>query len=958
MISALKRFSPNRGCLLGFALFVGICVQAKLSTPVQLLPANNATDVNYWADLTCQSVSGNNTFEWEVAENAAMTGAVLYTSTSYFNTVGQLDYNTTYYWRVRRKNSSDSSDWTGVRSFTTTSSFYLTNLGFGGLMYSGQIINAFSSVHDSFEFFIDTVSGFNSPEFQRIVLPDTFSPFRNVSFVLRELYFGKTYYVKARSFNTGDTSDWSDVKSALVRDTVLLSSPAQVAGIYTDQDFTYGGAGFCGYRFQLSGNMQFTEMLSEQFVQDVSKVSVEELDFDDTVYWRVKAVHSRDSTNWSQVRTGFVDGLARSSPYLSSTTEPEVIVRPYRVYYADTLEMQVDTSTQFNSSRLLSRLIGPEDTLKDLEFGTSYYIRVRPLASHDTGDWSRTRFIHVVKEVSFRRPYSFKEAHVHDTISWDLSYEGVNGYQIQCDTTLDFNSPLLVDSSYHAPILYYSVLDGNTFLFNQKYYRRGRMWHDGDTSDWEIVPSYNAFTTVSKPTLNYPSDGPLIPPGTDPVLTWNPFPKVGDYRVQLDTSADFNSPLLLDSMMSNNEAGVLPVKHLRFGATYYWRVKAYNAIDSSEWSETWSMYVRDKVRLDYPKNNAVNTFPNTLDWNSQSGTNKYKLAISTDSTFTNYDEFSDTATPPFFWPVAINYLNYNTSYFWKVKVFHDLDSGEWSDIWKFTTRKRIAPEQISPANDSMLVPVITKLSWQPYPATNSYRYKVSTDSLFTSVVYNTVISSTTTGNIHLLPNTVYYWNVQGRNSDGKEFGEPSETWKFTTDSGFITPQLNSPADQAELFTLDVSLNWTGSTGSSYEVQWALSPGMSSPGTKTTSATNTLISLQYGKTYYWRVRAKNNAYATSWSEVWSFKVKDPNSVQLPELHFQVYPNPSSGAVHIDGDWTGEATVILRNFLGQKMAVYHVVDGQGDILIPESIATGTYILEIQSEDGVGRVKLQVE
>ncbi|MDX5319731.1 MAG: hypothetical protein LPK45_01590, partial [Bacteroidota bacterium] len=452
----------------------------------------------------------------------------------------------------------------------------------------------------------------------------------------------------------------------------------------------------------------------------------------------------------------------------------------------------------FNSPLLVQRESTGDDTLGNLLFGKTYYIRYRAMHQKDTSEWCRVRSVNISRFPTPYRPlFNAKDVPVHDSLTWDYFVYGVKGFQIQCDTSPAYNSSLALDTIFDISSATNAkgIINGNQWLFNQVYYWRIRMWHDEDTSEWSDAFAARTFTTIAKPSLVQPYDGPLLPPGTDPEFIWNPIPGVPFYRLQLDTSQDFNSSMAIDTLIPASSMGTWKKRYLLFGTRYFWRVKAIETYDSSEWSEVWSFDVRDKVRLDWPKNNAVNYHPGlTLDWRSQSGTEGYILWVSEDSTFQSYVEVTDTVKNPFFAYPDASIYKFSTAYFWKVKVFHALDTGEWSEVWKFTVRDRIAPSLISPSNGATNVPLTDKLTWNSYPGAASYRYQLATDSLFTQLVHNQVITSTTSNGLSLLASTRYYWHVIGRNSDGKEFGEYSETWSFTTDSGFKAPTLLTPTN--------------------------------------------------------------------------------------------------------------------------------------------------------------------
>jgi hypothetical protein len=124
-----------------------------VTTPTNVSPADSATDIGSTPALTGSAFASLYGFtmaagQWQVStvsdfsSTVVNTGDVAGTSVTYNVSSGILSTSTTYYWRVRYKNShGDYSEWSTATSFTTAASFGPTVIGesYGGGYYAGII---------------------------------------------------------------------------------------------------------------------------------------------------------------------------------------------------------------------------------------------------------------------------------------------------------------------------------------------------------------------------------------------------------------------------------------------------------------------------------------------------------------------------------------------------------------------------------------------------------------------------------------------------------------------------------------------------------------------------------------------------------------------------------------------------------------------------------------------------
>ncbi|MHB8904488.1 MAG: FISUMP domain-containing protein, partial [Melioribacteraceae bacterium] len=124
---------------------------------------------------------------------------------------------------------------------------------------------------------------------------------------------------------------------------------------------------------------------------------------------------------------------------------------------------------------------------------------------------------------------------------------------------------------------------------------------------------------------------------------------------------------------------------------------------------------------------------------------------------------------------------YLTTYYWRVSVTNNNGTSGWSTTWSFSTTGTApyAPSLFAPVNDAIDIETPTLLVWSPSTSATSYSLQVSTNSTFSSFVYNqNELTSTSQQITGLNISTKYFWRVSATNSYGTSGW--SSPWSFTT----------------------------------------------------------------------------------------------------------------------------------------------------------------------------------
>jgi Secretion system C-terminal sorting domain len=582
-----------------------------------------------------------------------------------------------------------------------------------------------------------------------------------------------------------------------------------------------------------------------------------------------------------------------TAPSDSSAGNPaNTLINWFNVTGATGYELRLDTSSTLNGSAIQTSTSSQYLT-SQLLYGTTYYWQVRAVkttGTPDSSNWTQVFRFSTINELSLSSPSNGATNQFPKIfLNWSTS-GGVTNYQAQLDITSAFNSSNLVDTLVPDST---SDVYINALRFGTIYYWRVRAMHPLDTSLWSQVYT---FTTLDSVTQTFPSNtASFLSPSL--TLNWDYISGVNNYQVQIDKVATFNSADLQSAIQPDSVSEWTP-GNLDFASNYYWRVRTWNAVDTSQWSQTWEFSTLVGLTLNAPANNAVNQNPNvTLNWNFVVAPIWYDTELDTTASFssplylyTTNDTVSEFKTSD---------LLFGTKYYWRARVHNSVDTSQWSGTYSFTTL--VAPLPSYPANGAMTIPSRVTLDWTSVEGTNGYEVKVDTLPNYSSAL---ALFLSPANSSQLLVNLYfgkkYYWSV--RTFHSQDTSQWSANWEFTTTD---TVTLTSPANNAIDIAPRINLNWSNLNGSNYYlVEYDTSASFSSSivFSDTVTPSNFIATnLYFNKTYYWHVKAINSVDTSSWSPVWRFKT----------LNQLVHTSPANGAI-------GQALLTEINWSGASGA----------------------------------------
>ena len=191
---------------------------------------------------------------------------------------------------------------------------------------------------------------------------------------------------------------------------------------------------------------------------------------------------------------------------------------------------------------------------------------------------------------------------------------------------------------------------------------------------------------------------------------------------------------------------------------------------------------------------------------------------------------------------------------------------------------------VSPTQNLLCIDNRVEFDWSDATDPNndnvSYRITIAKNRELTNDP-KTQIANTSQIAITLDKGIAYYWRVTAVDSKGKE-GEPSTIFAFYTKSAGesnIAPfsaELVKPTDESSVTGTTVILEWKGVDSDSdestlkYDVLFGenTSPSIKEENIAVKSIE---VTVESGKTYYWKVNTIDSAGAKSIGQLWSFTV---------------------------------------------------------------------------------------
>lgn len=350
---------------------------------------------------------------------------------------------------------------------------------------------------------------------------------------------------------------------------------------------------------------------------------------------------------------------------------------------------------------------------------------------------------------------------------------GAATYELQVSEDAEFET-IVVDS-----ISEFSAIQSKYLNFGTGFFWRVRaLYDDGVTSEWSDVWSFETFSKIAlfRPQDESDDENP------DVLLRWNP--RIGSadvtgveyFVVQIDTAGSFDSPFV-QQFTTAGDVYEKQMEELYFGTVYYWRAKTGHALYESDWSDVRTFSTLNQIELKRPNNSSTGNDLNVLlRWDNISGLTRYEYQIDDNENFSSpsvdlTENFEQNATG----------LLYGTTYYWRVRGRHSLDTTAWSEVWNFATAASV--NLTSPADGDTAIVLRPQLQWSQIKGSTRYEINYSNDesTLGDNAHFRDASDDEIPHfnvNFDLEPNTLYYWRIRAIS--------PIDTSNYSNVSTFTT----------------------------------------------------------------------------------------------------------------------------------------------------------------------------
>lgn len=494
------------------------------------------------------------------------------------------------------------------------------------------------------------------------------------------------YYWRVNAYNGEITSFWSVAYSFITEGETLpvpvLINPENEAEDYLSSfDFQWTGhIAASGYHLQVATDEAFEEVIiNETNIPQTSYLAVG-LDLNTQFYWRVMMLSPCSENEWSEIYT--------------FTTGSNIVI---------------GTGTTFNGEwNYPAAYAGESPGVKQ-----QYLIRAEELINSGITAGNLTSIAFNVALIRSGNPLqNFTISLKHTTLTefnwdqqWDLTGFNLVFGPVDYSATLGWNvhpfdnifvwdgvSNIIVDICFNNYDMSYqnegTYMITTTFNSTRQYsgWQNDLVCTDPEwTNIWNGRPNMAFGVTpggLQPPRLISPANNAYNVSIT-PLFDWNEVNDAISYTLQLSTDPGFASLVFEQEVFDGTTYQVPAGSPLEEVTLYYWRLNSYDGENTSDWSNPWRFATTTPApTLITPANGATGVpILTVFDWEDVAPDLSYKIQIADNVNFERIlvDEIVPTSD------FTYNF-DYNSTNYWRVRVFSDGILSSWSSTFSFTTQ--------------------------------------------------------------------------------------------------------------------------------------------------------------------------------------------------------------------------------------------------------------------------------
>lgn len=581
--------------------------QTKLGAPQITYPLNGSNGVQKGFNATWANANGASNYDIQVSANVNFTSTVFENSNLTANSiiVDLPDNNTTYYLRLRSKNTNCTGDWSSPVAFKTQyAKVSLTSPAQKSTCLPFESEYKWQPMAGVQAYTIEI--SYNSEFTQKFIELNI----RRADTIITIQEPSKIHYWRVKASDVNNDGEWSDPREF----TSTIDAPIPLfpldkqenVSLSTEIRWKYLSQINGPYRLQIAKDSTFEQMVidDENAVVDIyTKLSTNFLpDYNTIYYWRVYAQLSPCKSGWSKVFSfktvvGFPELI---SPENDATNQPLTNTFTWQdVAVSKSFNIEFSLQSNFTNieSNSKTQIGATEVTISNFKPNTKYYWRVRGNNEWGLGPWSpvfsfETGVAQAGVPTLISPNNNSTKVNLETFLTWS-EIENAEQYRVQISDRSNFSNILINELVNEAK---YSI--SNLSNFTEYYWRVSAV----NKTQESPFPARFMFRTLA---ANITESANLSLPTNDATeidpksinFTWTTVKeaeiiKGGSYKLTISDKDDFTNIVYENPNIYNPNFNYFG-NDLKPLTKYYWRITASNEAGIGPHSEISSFTTKD-----------------------------------------------------------------------------------------------------------------------------------------------------------------------------------------------------------------------------------------------------------------------------------------------------------------------------------------------------------------------------